>query len=328
MRTVLARVIVLNRNGRDWLDGCLVSLLAQDVPDVEVVLVDNASSDDSVDLVRRRFPSVRVMALAANRGFSGGNNAGAAGSDARYLVFLNNDTRPRPGWLGALVRTAEADPGVGLVTSHLLFMGEPARVDSAGDGYLRAGGAFKRGHGQPPDAFGESAEVFGACGAAFLIRRELFDRLGGFDEDFFAVYEDMDLSYRARLAGARVWYAAHAVVEHAGSATLGRTSPLAVYLGQRNLEWVWIKNSPASLLWRSAPAHVAYDLAAAAYCLRIGRLAAWTRAKLAALGGLPAVWRKRRAVQRTRAIAPAALRAAMTPGWIAVKRREKSRCDR
>ena len=317
------RVIVLNWNGRAWLGACLTALRQQDFRSFEVVVVDNASTDGSAELVRDRFPECQVVALDANIGFAAGNNAGALGATARYLVFLNNDTEAAEGWLTALVSAADGDQGVGLVTSRVVFMDRPGVIDSAGDGYLRCGGAFKHGHGQSDGRFG-SREVFGACGAAFLIRRELFEALGGFDADFFMVYEDVDLSYRARLVGSRCVYAADARVRHAGSASLGRISAMAVYHGQRNLEWTWIKNSPRALLLRSFPSHVLFNLAGLAAYTRAGRLGAWWRGKLAAIAGLPAVWRKRRAVQRTSTASPEALWALMDADWVGVKRREKS----
>lgn len=151
----------------------------------------------------------------------------------------------------------------------------------------------------------------------------MFDALGGFDEDFFMVYEDVDLSYRARLQGAVVWYAADAIVEHAGSASMGRASDRAVYYGQRNLEWAWLKNTPTPLLWRSAASHVAYNLAGALAYARRGRLGPWLRGKGAAVGGLRAVWRKRLHIQRTATARPEDLRSVMDTNWVAVKRAEK-----
>jgi GT2 family glycosyltransferase len=319
----MVRVIVLNWNGRSWLGGCLEALGQQDFRPFEIVLVDNGSTDGSIDFVRERFPECRVVALDANIGFAAGNNAGARGAIAAYLAFLNNDTRVDPGWLTALVAAAEGDPTVGLVTSRVVFMDRPDVIDSAGDGYLRCGGAFKHRHGQRVDGRLSSREVFGACGAAFLIRRELFEVLGGFDEDLFMVYEDVDLSYRARLRGWRCVYADAAWVKHAGSASLGLASSVAVYHGQRNLEWTWIKNSPRALLVRSLPAHVLYDLAGLAAYARAGRIGAWWRGKVAALRGLPAVWRKRREVQRTAIADSEALWELMEADWVRVKRREK-----
>jgi GT2 family glycosyltransferase len=320
---VTTRVIVLNWNGLDWLDGCLTGLYAQRLAPTEIVIVDNASTDKSVSHLRESWPGVRVEALASNVGFAAGNNRGAADARTDALVFLNNDTEPEPGWLQALVGAAEADPTRGLVTSKVVYLDQPGVVDSAGDGYLRCGGAFKRQHGAAAATAGDSGEVFGACGAAFLIRRTLFEELGGFDEDFFMVYEDVDLSYRARLSGAGVWYAADAVVRHAGSAALGRVSDAAVYYGQRNLEWTWIKNTPASLWWRSLPAHVLYDLAGGVAYARRGQLGPWLRGKAAAVAGTARFWRKRAGVQRTARVPAASVWSVMDRRWWAIKAAEK-----
>ena len=320
----VVRVVVLNWNGRSWLSGCLNALRQQDFRRFEVVVVDNGSTDGSAVFVRAHFPECRVVALDSNAGFAAGNNAGARGATSQYLAFLNNDTQVDPGWLTALVAAAEGDPTVGLVASRIVFMDCPEIIDSAGDGYLRCGGAFKHEHGGPVAGCAGSREVFGACGAAFLIRRDLFETLGGFDEDFFLVYEDVDLSYRARVRGARCVYADDARVAHAGSATLGRVSEMAVYHGQRNLEWTWIKNSPRALLLRSLPSHVLYNLAGLAAYARAGQLGAWWRGKVAALIGLPAVLRKRREVQRTATADPDALWTLMERDWVTIKRREKS----
>ena len=320
----MTRVIVLNWNGRRWLEGCLGALRRQEGPAFDVVVVDNASTDGSAEFVRERFPECQVVALDANVGFAAGNNAGARGASGPYLVFLNNDTEVAPGWLAALVRAAQRDPSVGLVSSQVVFMDRPGIIDSAGDGYLRCGGGFKHRHGQLADRQSGDCEVFGACGAAFLIRRDLFETLGGFDEDLFMVYEDVDLSYRARLRGARCTLASAALVRHAGSASLGKLSEQAVYYGQRNLEWTWIKNSPRSILWRSLPSHLLYDVAGLAGYARAGQLRAWLRGKLAACAGLPAVLRKRREVQRAVTADPEDLWALMDRDWVGIKRREKA----
>lgn len=319
-----ASVIVVSWNGRQWLDRCLASIFALDPAAAEVIVVDNGSNDGTVEHVRRAFPAVHLVALRENRGFAGGNNAGAQVASGSYLAFLNNDAEPAPDWLGQLVAAAAGGARADLVTSRVVFMDHPEVVDSAGDGYLRCGGAFKHRHGQAVDEGREPVEVFGACGAAFLIRRDLFESLGGFDEDWFMVYEDVDLSYRARLQGARCVYAPGAIVRHKGSGSIGRVSAAQVFYGQRNLEWTWVKNSPRALLWRSAPAHAAYDIAAAIGYARAGHLATWCRAKLAAIAGLPAVVRKRRRVQRDARVDPRALWALMEPDWVGVKRREKA----
>jgi N-acetylglucosaminyl-diphospho-decaprenol L-rhamnosyltransferase len=316
-------IIVLNYNGRRWLGPCLDALRAQaGAPPFETILVDNASADGSAASVREAFPGVRVVETGSNLGFAGGNNAGARVAAGARLAFLNNDTVAAPDWLAELSRSLDTRPSFGLATSRIVQMDDPTRVDSAGDGYLLAGGAYKRGHGAREADYARPREVFGACGAAFMIRREVFEALDGFDESFFMVYEDVDLSYRARLLGYGCWYAADAVVRHAGSATLGRVSPSAVFYGQRNLELTWIKNTPSPLLWRSLPAHVIYSIAGVAHYARTGRLVPALRGKLAALAGMPAALRARSRIQAS-ARPGRALEELMDRSWLELKRSEK-----
>lgn len=321
MAAPLISVIVLNYNGMRWVAPCLDALAAQvGAPPFEIVFVDNASTDGSAAWVKTRHPGVRVLEAGANLGFAAGNNAGARIARGEWLAFLNNDTAAQPDWLARLHAAATDRPEFAIVTSRIVLLDDPDVIDSAGDGYLRAGGAFKHGHGGPASAYDTSREVFGACGAAFLIKRAVFEELGGFDESFFMVYEDVDLSYRARLRGHRVWYAADAIVRHAVSASLGRASAMAVFHGQRNLEWTWIKNTPSFLLRRTAASHIVYSLAGVLHYLRGGRFGPALRGKLAAIAGLPHVLRARREVQGTRVARPDAL---MERGWLALKRREK-----
>lgn len=322
--TPVLSVIVLNYNGRAWLGPCLTALATQGrAPAFEVLLADNGSTDGSIDFVRERFPLAVIVENGRNLGFAAGNNAAARAARGAVLVFLNNDTVPAPDWLARLYGVYSSVVQPALVTSKIVRLDRPEIIDSAGDGYLRAGGAFKHGHGEGAGTAGMTREVFGACGAAFMIGRDLFERLGGFDERFFMVYEDVDLSYRARLAGARCFVAADASVRHAGSATLGTLSASAVYHGQRNLEWTWIKNTPRSLLIRSLPSHVVYSLAGVAHYVLNGRGLSAIGGKAAALIGLPRVLAERRAIQQTRAVDDRALERVMTKGWLSLKRREK-----
>jgi GT2 family glycosyltransferase len=318
-------VIVLNFNGRKWLTSCLDALLEQvGAPAFEILFVDNGSTDGSSSHVESRYSSVRIVQNNRNLGFAGGNNAGARFARGAWLAFLNNDTVAAPDWLARLDQAA-VSRGAALVTSRIESLARPGYIDSAGDGYLRAGGAYKRGHGAPIGECLQSREVFGACGAGFLIRRDVFDQLGGFDETFFMVYEDVDLSYRARLLGYRCWYAADAVVRHVGSGSLGIASAAAVYYGQRNLEWAWFKNTPPGLLLRTFPAHLAYSLAGVAHYMVRGRGGAAVKGKIAALLALPRLLRKRREVQGARRVDSGSLDAHLERGWIVLKRTEKAR---
>lgn len=316
-------VVIVTWNGRRHLAPCLDSLAAQQGVTLEVILVDNGSDDDSVAFVQQAYPWVRVLALPDNRGFAGGNNAGAALATSPYLALLNNDTIADPTCFRALVDGLDDARGIRLTTAQIVYMHDPSLVDSAGDGMMRAGGAFKYFHGEPAERARQSRDVFGVCGAACLMPKAVYEELGGFDESFFFSHEDVDLSYRAQLLGHRCRYVAEARVRHHGSGTSGRTSPFAVFHAHRNAEWLWLKSTPAGLYWRTFPAHVFYTCAAAVYFARIGRLGAFLRGKIAALRGVPAVLRSRALIQRSRRVSSAELEALMERGWLRAKWREK-----
>jgi GT2 family glycosyltransferase len=156
-----------------------------------------------------------------------------------------------------------------------------------------------------------------------MMPRTVFDEVGGFDEDFFASHEDVDLSYRARLRGYRCRYVADAVVRHVGSATLGTVTPWSVFHGQRNLEWMYVKDTPGTLLLRTLAGHVVYDLAAGVHFTRIGMLRPYLRAKVAAVAGLPRMLRKRAAIQRGRRVSASAIAPLLDTKWLSTKLREK-----
>lgn len=315
-------VIIVNYNGARWLDACLTALLGSAPPGTEVIVVDNNSTDESRAILQK-YERVRVLPLDRNHGFAGGNNAGARIARGDLLTFLNNDTRVRAGWLEALRAPLERDAAIGFTTARLVYMHDPSIIDSAGDGWTRWGGAFKRGHGRSADAYGSPADVFGACGAAFMMRRPLFEELGGFDEDFFLAFEDVDLSYRARLLGQRCAYVPDAIVEHAGSASLGRLSESAVSFGQRNVEWVYFIDTPWPLLLRTLPGHCLLLAAASIYFLRAGRFGAFVRAKFAALAAWRDVLAKRAIVQSRRRASSRAIWQAMERSSLGLKWREK-----
>ena len=317
-------IVIATWNGKQHLEACFTAVGAQQDVTTETILVDNASTDGTAEFVAERFPWVRVIRLAENRGFAGGNNAGAREARGRYLALLNNDTAADPRWLRTLLDGLDEAGGFALATSRIVYFDDPEVIDSAGDGLLRHGGAFKWHHGAHVSVALESREVFGVSGAACLMPRALFEELDGFDEDFFASHEDVDLSYRARLLGYRCRYVAGAVVRHRGSATLGRRSTFAVFHGQRNLEWMYVQNTPGTLLAATFPGHLLYDAAAAVHFARHGLFGTFLRAKWAALRGLGRTLRKRRRIQASRRVGAAAITPLLERRWLAIKRREKA----
>jgi GT2 family glycosyltransferase len=321
--TPTVSIVIVSHNGRQHLEACLNAVAAQEAIDAETIVVDNGSTDGTAKWLGSAFPWVRVLWLEKNRGFAGGNNAGVREARGRYVALLNNDTIPSPGWLRALIDGINETSGFALVTSRIVYMHDPEVIDSAGDGVVRSGGAFKRHHGAPASSAATSEEVFGICGAACAMPRRVFNDLGGFDEDFFFSHEDVDLSYRARLRGYRCRYVAEAVVRHHGAATSGTATAFTVYQGQRNLEWMYLKNTPAGLLWRTLPGHLLYDAAAAVHFARIGRFGAYARGKVAALLGLPRMLRKRWKIQAGRRVEAGSIARHMERNWLATKLREK-----
>ena len=245
-------VIIPNWNGSGLLRSCLASLSAQEYADFEIVVVDNASQDDSVAMVRGEFPHVRLLASDTNLGYSAGCNAGIRMARGEILVMLNNDTECDPAWLGSLVSALDRHAEAGMAASRLMIYDQPHVIHSAGDLYRRDGTADSRGvwqvYGPPYD---QERWVFGGCGGALAIRRTVLDEIGTFEESFFMYLEDVDLSWRAQLAGWRCVYAPEAVVYHHLSATGG--GRLASYYVARNRLWVIARHYPGALFrgnWR------------------------------------------------------------------------------
>lgn len=310
--------IVVNWNGREHLELCLGSLLRQTLAGIEVVLVDNGSSDDSLELVRQRFgDAVRVVALPDNRGYAGGLNAGIGAARGRYLLPLNSDTELDPDCCARLVAAADAHPTSGLFAPKILAFADRTRLDNVGhwlyaDGLSRGRGRLEIDRGQ----YDAEEEIVLPSGCAVLLRRAMLADVGLFDEDLFAYCEDTDLGLRARLAGWRCRAVPGAAVFHKYSAASDAYSPLKAFLVERNRAWVAIKCLPAPLLLAS-PLFTAARLAAQAWGALTHRgaagrfttahsplalVAVLLRAYAAAFAGLPGAWRKRRAIQRARRV--------------------------
>ena len=296
------RIIVVNWNGRAFLEECLQSIREQTYRSFSVVLVDNGSTDGSLMLVRNRFPEVQVIALPENRGFAAANNCALQGLGTPYAALLNNDAVAAPDWLGYLVEALEQTKEAGFAASKMLYGHQPDVIDRCGDGYTRAGVGLLRGRGEPASNYDRREWVFGACGGAALYRTDMLRDIGLFDEDFFLIHEDLDLSFRAQLRGYRCLYVPEARVLHKASGSLVYDSPVSVYYGHRNLEWTYLKNMPGRLMLRTILPHFFYDLAALGYFTFRGRSFDYLLAKRDAWRGFQRARQKRVQVQKNRRV--------------------------
>lgn len=296
-------VVIVNWNGERFLDRCLSALLAQTVMPHEVILVDNASCDASLEIVRR-FPSLRVLPQNENLGFARGNNVAieASAAESEWIALLNPDAFPEPRWLEALLSAACAHPAFDVFGSKLVNAADPAVLDGAGDAYHISGLVWRMGHGAPVSSHPEHAcEVFSPCAAAALYRRSVVAEMGGFDEAFFCYVEDVDLGFRLRLAGHRCLYVPASVAHHVGSGTTGgQHSEFALYHGHRNLVWTYVKDMPGVLFWLFLPLHLAMNVVALVVFTLRGHGRVVLRAKRDAVKGLTEMWRKRRMIQSAR----------------------------
>lgn len=304
-------IVMPNYNGRALLAEMLPSLQAQTLAPAEVVVVDDRSDDDSRAYLREHWPQVRLIELPQRGGVTFALNACLAAASTELVGLFNNDMALEPDCLAELVAELQRHPHLGSVTPKMLDHAERTVLDGAGDVLSWRGGGRRRGHGERDAGQYERAEeVFGPCGGAALFRRAALDRVGSFDEAYFAYYEDIDWAFRAQLLGYRCRYVPSAVLYHRGSATLGRgMSEFNGYHLWRNPLWLIVKCYPAAALARHAPALLRGQAGNLYTALRARRLRTWARAMRDALAGMPAALAKRREIQRTRTISTAELEA-------------------
>ena len=307
-------LIIVNWNGRDLLGDCLPSLEKQTEPAEEVIVVDNGSSDGSVEFLKLSFPSVKVVELDKNYGFAKANNIGIRLARGSRIALLNNDTVVDSRWLAELNHALDNHPEVGFCASKMLMYRDPNIIDSAGD-MLGIARAYKRGHRrQDGTEFNEPAFVFGACAGAALYRSEMLADIGLFDETFVTNLEDVDLSFRAQLAGYKCIYVPTAVVYHKVGETKRRISSID-RLTHRNNRLMWLKNAPGLLLLKYATRVLTEEMQRLANGLGIGLsglrrpdvkdLKMFLAADAELLRLLPEIRRKRREIQGKRVVSTA-----------------------
>jgi GT2 family glycosyltransferase len=323
----LISVIVVNWNRSNLLRACLESLTAQRGVRFEILIVDNGSTDGSVDMAKTCLAGgelpVTILENSTNLGFCAANNQGIAYARGAYIALLNNDAEADAGWLAALAGTLDGHPEAGMAASKILSWEDPGVIDKAGHLIYLDGQNRGRGHGQRDEGqFDNVEEVLWPDGCAAMYRRSMIDEIGGFDEDFFAYADDAELGLRARIAGWTCIYVPHAVVRHHHSSTLGVQSARRLELIERNRVLLAVKHFPWSLLWLNGVFYLA-RLAAGAWAALRGRgdtrhfpglrgkltlAATLLKADLAALRMAPAMLRKRHRLRPLRRLSSGEIR--------------------
>ena len=296
-------IVVTNWNGKHLLKPCLASIMQQTCKDHETIVVDQASSDGSVEYIAREFPWVRLVHLGRHGGYAPAANAGIRAAKGEYIAFLNNDAEARPPWLEEMLRALAGDPKLGFVGAKILDLRRPKVIASAGGRFSRNGSAGDIGRGEPDSAaFDTPRPVLWTTGAACMFRREVFDAVGLFDESFGCMSEDVDICFRAQLRGFRGLYCPSAVVYHAISATWGADTRERLHLCSRNENRVIVKNLPLRVLAECLPRIVAHQAWLAVKSLLRRDNWSYLRGKLEFLLELDRLCRARREIQRGRTV--------------------------
>ena len=310
-------VIVLNWNGVHFLGRCLDAIAAQTFRDYEVIVLDNASTDSSIEDVPSRWPTFQVVRFDQNLGFAAGNNRGAEKASGHWIAFLNNDAFPEPEWLAHLIGAAQAHPEFSFFSSRLVYADNLDLAQDTGDIYHVSGFAWPRDNNCPvQNAHLQGGEVFSPCAAAALYDRAAFLEVGGFAEQFVSHYEDVDIGFRLRLRGYRCLYVPEAVVPHVGSASYGRESDRTVYQVQRNVIWSYLTNMPGWLFWKYLPAHLFTNLVFLIYYSLRGQWKVVWKAKWQAARSLPAMIKKRKVIQSARRVDLAEIERVLEHSWL------------
>jgi GT2 family glycosyltransferase len=304
-----ATIVVVAWNPGEWLHRCIAAISLQSITAVRIVLVDNGGSNYGQCVthgsnVREAddYNTVELVRQPGNLGFAAANNRAIAMCDTEFVALLNPDAFPHPDWLEKLLAAAERHPEAAAFGSRQMIDGQPGIVDGTGDAYHVSGLSWRKGHGRPlRDDDLVEREIFSPCAAAALYRRSALLEVGGFDEDFFCYFEDVDLGFRLRLAGYKCVHVPDAVVDHVGSASSGgKRSDFAAYHGHRNLVWCFVKNMPNPLFLPLLFAHFSQTILSGLVYLARGQGRIFAKAKWHATKKIPQFWKKRQAIQRAR----------------------------
>jgi GT2 family glycosyltransferase len=326
MPKALVSVLVVNFNRLSFLSECLESIHAQDYGPVELIVVDNGSTDGSRGMLESRPYPIKTVFLDRNTGFTGGNRAGLERATGTYIALVNNDAVLSRDWIRRHAQALDENPPAGFTASKIVRYGDPRTLDCAGDGMTTSGRGFKLKECHDPSDADQPRWVFGASAAAAMYRRSMIDDIGFLDPRFFFNHEDTDLSFRAQLAGWKCLYLPRPSVRHRVHGSYALLGAKANIYFSRNCEMVWLKNMPSKLLLRYLHHHLIHECGA--FAKNVGRpdyLLEMVLGKLALLAQLPHVLRERRRIQGARRITPAELEAALTPFFGPAYLRRKDR---
>jgi GT2 family glycosyltransferase len=307
-------VVIPNWNGAAHLPACLNALRAQTYRDFEIIVADNASADDSLEVLAQSYAEAHVIRLDANYGFTGACNAGLRAGRGEFLILLNNDTEAAPDWLAEVSAAFERHPDAGIVASKMLLFDRRDILHTAGDIFRINGTPGNRGVWQTDQNQFTEGPVFSANGGSAAYRRAMLDQIGLLDEEFFFSCEDIDLAWRAQLAGWKAIYAPRAVVYHKLAATGGGAT--ASFYDGRNFIYLLVKDVPADM-WRK----YWLKLVRGQLTITLDALRAWRgkaararlRGQLAGVLGIPKMLAKRRAIQATRRVSDEYLQSILSP---------------
>lgn len=310
-------IVIPNWNGAEHIVECLESLVSQ-TTECHIIVVDNGSTDKSVALIQEGFPQIEVCKLSENHGFTGGVNAGiksALTQKFEYIILFNNDAVADKNFVKELVTSAQKHPDAGVVTGKLLRT-DGKHFDSTGEFYTTRGMSFSRGRNQKDTGQYEIEEqVFAGSGGASLYRSKLFKTVGLFDESFFAYFEDIDMSFRARLAGWEVWYIPKAKAMHKVGATSSKLGNFARYHSIKNFMLLYTKDMPAILYWKYLPQFWLQLIRMKLGCIRDHQLGTFVRSFFAGLSLLPKALVHRYTIQHTRKLTTKQVDALLYKGW-------------
>ncbi|MCL4483169.1 MAG: glycosyltransferase family 2 protein [Bacteroidetes bacterium] len=304
-------IVILNWNGSSFLKRFLPSVVACSKGNVEIVVADNGSTDDSKTIIETLFPTVTYLQLKQNFGFAEGYNHALQSLESDYFLLLNSDVEVTPGWLGPMLQLMESDSSIGICQPKILSLDRPDEFEYAGaaGGFIdRFGYPYCRGRilqevEKDLGQYDQTMQVSWASGACMMVRSNTWKACGGFDADFWAHMEEIDLCWHAQHLGYSVYVCPASVVFHVGGGTLSYDNPMKLHLNFRNNLYLLFKNLPGNQLATKLPVRMILDGFAAFVFLLKGEFGSFGRvfsAHLKFYGNLPRLWKKRRNIFRTR----------------------------